>query len=106
MTTRREAAMSDVLIVEVHGAKPEKYDEVNGYLGFDPRTGSGDWPDGMRSHVAAATAGGDLVVIEVWDSREQQQQFLESHLGPALGKAGITKPDRMEWLDIVAHQVN
>jgi len=45
--------MADVPILEC--ATPlagEIYRAVNSLIGVDPTDGSGDWPDGMISHVA------------------------------------------------------
>jgi hypothetical protein len=40
------------------------------------------------------------MVLEVWDSQEAQAAFMESRLGPALGKAGMPEPSRAEWLSV------
>ena len=45
--------MSDVLVFEF--ATPEAvhiYEQVNKLIGLDPVAGTGDWPDGMLSHLA------------------------------------------------------
>jgi hypothetical protein len=96
--------MPEVLIVEVKGTKVEQYDEVNGYLGLDIHTGGGDWPDGLMSHTGAANADGDVTVVEIWQSREQEEAFMQARLGPALAKAGISEPARMEWLSLLGHR--
>jgi hypothetical protein len=89
--------MADVIIIEVE-CDPSLYGKVNEILGLDPKTGSGDWPKGLISHVGG---GGDnaVVVVEAWESRSEQEAWMASTLGPALGQAGITAPKRMEWLD-------
>jgi hypothetical protein len=95
--------MPDVLILEISGATSDQYDKVNDLLGIDTRTGSGDWPKGLISHTGAMTAGGDLVVIEVWESTDAQAAFMDARLGPALQKAEVPAPSRMEWLTQLAH---
>ena len=92
--------MSEALILEFKGATADQYHAVNTLLGIDSVTGEGDWPPGMLSHTGAAGDGGDLVVVEVWDSRESQAVFMASRLGPALGQAGLPQPARVEWLSV------
>jgi hypothetical protein len=90
--------MSEALILEFDGVDPAKYDEVNVLLGIDPATGEGDWPDGLLHHTGAY--GDRLVVFEVWESQAKQAAFMESNLGPALGKAGLPEPSRAEWMTV------
>jgi hypothetical protein len=94
--------MSDALLLEFGGVSAAQYREVNATLGIDPDTGEGDWPDGLTSHTGAAGAGG-LVVFEVWVSREAQEAFMGSRLGPALGQAGLPAPERAEWFSVEGH---
>jgi hypothetical protein len=42
-------------------------------------------------------------VFEVWDARQSQESFMASRLGPALGKAGLPEPSRVEWLAVLGH---
>ena len=93
--------MSEALIFEFAGVSNSEYDAVNALLGLDPATGSGDWPAGMLSHTGAATPDGRFLVFEVWESQESQGEFMASLLGPALGKAGVPEPTRIEWLSVV-----
>jgi hypothetical protein len=95
--------MPDALILEFTGATADQYKAVNAILGIDAATGEGDWPAGLLSHTGAAGAGGDLVVFEVWDSKESQDVFMASRLGPALGQAGVPEPTRVEWLSLLGH---
>ena len=68
---------------------------------IDPDTGEGDWPDGLVDHIGAF--GDHLVVVELWESQAKQAAFMESRLGPALGKAGLPEPSRAEWLSVKGH---
>jgi hypothetical protein len=95
--------MSDALILEFTGVTADQYRAVNGILGIDYVTGEGDWPAGLLTHIGAAGAGGDLVVVEVWDSQESQGTFMNSRLGPALGQVGVPQPVRLEWLSLLGH---
>jgi hypothetical protein len=96
--------MSDALIFEFDaGVTVDDYNAVNASLGLDPATGSGDWPAGLVSHTGAVGANGRFTVFEVWESRESQEVWMTSRLGPALGQAGVAEPSRVEWLAVVGH---
>ena len=93
--------MAEVIVIEVD-CDPALYPKVNELLGLDPATGSGDWPNGMLSHVGGG-GDGTVVVVEVWESRAEQESWMASKLGPALGEVGVPQPKRMEWLDLLGH---
>ena len=76
------------------------YDAVSRRIGWDPRTGQGDWPTGLLSHAAGASDEG-WIVTEVWDSKDAQAAFMGARLGPALG--GQPEPVVL-WFDVVAAQ--
>lgn len=95
--------MADALFYEFTGVSTDDYNAVNAILGLDPATGGGDWPTGLMSHTGAATAGGGFIVFEVWDSKESQEAFMDSRLGPALGQASVPQPMRVEWLSVVGY---
>jgi len=53
-------------------ATPEQYDQVR------ERLGVGDSPPpGCSTHIAARGDDGTIRIVEVWDSREQAEQFGE-----------------------------
>jgi hypothetical protein len=39
--------------------------------------------------------------VEEWESRADQESWMERVLGPALGQAGVPPPTRIEWLDLL-----
>jgi hypothetical protein len=97
--------MAAGVILEFEGVTTKQYEAVNAALGIDPQTGEGDWPDGMVSHTAGLNEDGHLVVMEVWDTPEHQARFMESRLGEALGKGGVTEPpSSVTWIELIAHQ--
>ena len=57
--------MAEVLILQfsTEGAL-DLYNKVNGHMGLDSSTGSGDWPNGLLSHVAGLDAN-ELIVVQV-----------------------------------------
>jgi hypothetical protein len=93
--------MAEVILIEVD-CDPALYSRVNGSLGLDPNTGAGDWPKGLLTHVGGG-GDGTVVVVEVWESRADQESWMVSALGPALGQAGVAQPKRMEWLSLLGN---
>lgn len=93
--------MAEVLILEfsAEGAL-DLYQKVSGHMGLDPSTGSGDWPDGLLSHVGGLD-GNELIVVEVWESRGDQEQFMNSRLGPALQAQNAPQRRRVAWFSEV-----
>ena len=91
--------MAEVIIIEVD-CDPALYPKVNEILGLDPDTGGGDWPKGLVSHVGGG-GNGTVAVIEVWESRAEQESWMTSALGPALAQAGVPPPKRTEWLSLL-----
>jgi hypothetical protein len=93
--------MAEVLVLEFnHPDAGELYRSVSKILNVDPATGRGDWPEPMLSHVAGE-GDGKLVVVEVWESKELQEQFMQSHLLPAFQEANVPPPARAEWFSHV-----
>ncbi len=98
--------MASELILEFEGVTTEQYYAVNAALGIDADTGEGDWPDGMVTHAAGLNDDGHLVVLEVWDTPEHQARFMESRLGEALAKGGVTSaPSSVTWIELFSHQL-
>ena len=96
--------MAEVFILEFEGFDQSAYDQVNAELGIDMDSGEGDWPAGLHTHLAGPTEGGGWIVIEVWESQEDQDAFMQSRLSGALHKAGVTgPPKRAEWTKPRAH---
>ena len=89
--------MAEVIVIEVD-ADPKLYPKVNEVLGLDPNTGAGDWPKGLISHLAGA-GDGAVVVVEVWESRADQEAWMSGRLGAAMGQVGVPQPKRTEWLN-------
>jgi hypothetical protein len=96
--------MAAGLLLEFDGVGREEYEAVNERLGIDAATGEGDWPDGLLFHAGGAKPGG-WVVMEVWESQEAQERFMQDRLGRALQEGGVSgPPGRVEWLDLAAHR--
>jgi hypothetical protein len=96
--------MAEAIILEFTSPDAASlYSTVNGILGLDSSTGKGDWPAGIISHTAGVQ-GDAMVVFEVWESRAQQEEFMNSRLGPALGQAGAPEPKRVEWFSVLGQK--
>ncbi len=93
--------MAEVIIIEVD-CDPALYAKVNEILGLDPNSGSGDWPKRLLTHIGGG-GDGKVVVVEVWESRADQESWMASTLGPALVQAGVAQPKRMEWLSLLGN---
>jgi len=93
--------MADALILEFDGIGPAEYHAVSAKLGLD----DAHWtqsaaPAGLLSHAAGAKPGG-FVVLEVWESKADQEKFMNERLGKALQEGGVTSaPSRVEWLAV------
>jgi len=76
------------------GATPEQYDQVTERLGLIDRP-----PPGVQVHVSAVTDDGTILVLEVWDSRDQAEQFTE-RVRVAREGVGLTDPPAVSYLDL------
>ena len=91
--------MSYGIVLVFDGVGADQYWAVNDQLGIKP-DGSGDWPAGLRSHTGGSTGTG-WVVAEVWDSKGDQEAFMASRLGAALGTVGVPAPVQIIEADLV-----
>jgi|tagenome__1003787_1003787.scaffolds.fasta_scaffold17575375_1 hypothetical protein len=89
--------MAIVMSMRWAGVTPEQYDEVKRIVGFEE-----NHPAGGVFHVAAFDGDG-LRVVDVWESAEQFQRFVESELRPGVAAAGIDGEPEVEILP--AHNV-
>jgi hypothetical protein len=94
--------MPEVLVLEFDGVGVSQYNEVNAELGIDQATGEGNWPPGLLTHIGAAAEGGNLIVVEVWQSRKAQEEFMSSRLGSALAAGGISSVPKVTWGNLIA----
>lgn len=95
--------MAELLILEFERLGEADYEKVNEILGLDPTSGEGDWPAGIVSHTAGPTEDG-WIVVEVWETRDDQGEFMRARLGPALKQAGFDKPPkRAQWWKAKSH---
>jgi hypothetical protein len=65
-------------------------------MGFKP---NGPGPHGALFHWATQTSEG-LQVTDVWESREQFQEFSDSQIGPFSAEVGIPGPPQVTFHDV------
>jgi hypothetical protein len=98
-----EDIMAVELILKFDGIGRDVYEAVNARLGIDMNSGAGDWPAGLLSHAGGLAENGNLVVTEVWESREDQGRFMQDRLGRALAEGGVTAQPAITWIDLIAY---
>jgi hypothetical protein len=86
--------MAVALILDFKGATLDQYDQVIKDMDL-----GGKVAPGAISHWAAATDDG-LRVVDVWESREQFDQFAEEKIGPLTAKAGIEGPPEITQFEV------
>ena len=90
--------MPVMIMIEGKGATSEMYDKANEILGVSK---GADIP-GLICHTAALTDDG-LQIVDVWESEEAFQDFLQNRLGPALGQVGMPQTGQPRILPIHNH---
>ena len=89
--------MPEVLVLEFSSPQAaDLYRKVSSLLNVDPSTGAGDWPPPLLHHIAGES-GDTLIVVEVWESKAAQEEFMQSDLAPAFQEANVPPPTRVEW---------
>ena len=77
--------MAVLMLVELPGATIEQYEQVNETMGL---RGDETAPEGLIQHVAGSDEKG-LTIVDVWESEEAFDRFVEERLGPAIERAGV-----------------
>lgn len=89
------------IVLVFDGVGADQHWAVNDKLGINA-DGSGDWPAGILSHTGGPTATG-WVVAEVWNSKADQEAFMASRLGAALGAVGVPDPIQIIESDLAQY---
>jgi heme-degrading monooxygenase HmoA len=93
--------VSVMVIIEAPGFTVEQYDQVNETMGVSRVA---DVP-GLISHVAGPTDDG-LLVVDVWESAEAFQGFVENRLMPAFQEVGVSGGSEPRVLPVHNHIPN
>jgi hypothetical protein len=83
--------MAVCLVIDVPGGQLEQYDAVMKKLGES----GGVLGEGQTFHVGGPTDDG-FTVIDVWNSREDFDRFIQGRLGEAIQEAGVPQPQIRE----------
>ena len=78
------------------GATPEQYDRVSERLGLGEAP-----PPGAQMHVAAVGDDGMIRVLELWDSRDEAEQFT-ARVRSARQEVGVIGQPSITYLDVHA----
>ena len=93
--------MPVAIVMEFPGGTLEQYDQVIEKMGFEK---GGTGAPGGHFHWVTQTDDG-LLVTDVWETREQFEQFSEAQIGPYSQQVGITAPPQMTRHQVHNHLV-
>ena len=60
--------------------------------------------EGLICHVGRATPTG-VQILEIWESKEQYEQYAQEKIGPYTQQVGIPGPPRITFYDVHNYQV-
>jgi hypothetical protein len=78
-----------VVVIQEFEATLEEYDQVNEKLGAEI-------PEGGILHAACDLGGGRMRAIDVWESAEHYQRFVQDKLIPAIAEVNPDAPQAGE----------
>jgi hypothetical protein len=78
-----------VVVIQEFEATREEYDQVNEKLGDEP-------PQGAILHAAIDLGGDKWRSVDVWDSAEDFQNFVQNKLIPAIAEVNPDAPQAQE----------
>lgn len=89
--------MTVAVQLDFPGATLDQYDAINKMLnaihgGAHPGTGA-------LFHFVTATDGG-FRVVDVWNSREEFEAFIEKTIGPASAEVGLPAPPTIQFFEV------
>jgi hypothetical protein len=88
--------MAVVMRMEWPEVTPEQYEQARAMVHWE-----NDVPDGAIFHVAFFDDGG-FKVIDVWESEQQFDAFLQSRLNPAIEQIGIEGHPKVDFIPVQA----
>jgi hypothetical protein len=89
--------MAQVMKMRWEGFQPRQYDELRPIVRWEVEP-----PDGLVFHVAWFSEGG-ISVVDVWESSEQFDRFMEERLMPGIQEVGVEGQPTMKWFDAHAY---
>jgi hypothetical protein len=92
--------MAVAVDLEFDGGTLEQYDEVAKLMDYEP---GGAAPPGCLFHWGALTDRG-LRVTDVWETKEQYEQYAQEKIGPYTQQVGIPGPPQITFYDVHNYQ--
>ena len=89
--------MAVAIQIDFAGATLAQYDEINKLLRASE--GGAHPGSGAIFHFATATDDG-FRVVDVWNSREEFEAFIENTIGPLAAQVGIPGPPSMQFFEV------
>jgi hypothetical protein len=83
--------MASVMQMRWDGVTPDQYDALRPIVRWE-----NDSPEGAIFHVAWFDGGG-INVIDVWDSPEQFDRFMQDRLMPGVQQVGVQGQPDVTW---------
>jgi hypothetical protein len=78
-----------VAVIQEFEATSEHYEQVNEKIGDTP-------PAGLIVHTASDLGGGRWKVVDVWESADDYQNFVQNQLIPAIAEVNPDAPQAPE----------
>jgi hypothetical protein len=85
----KEEKRMAVVVIQEFEATVEEYDQVNEKLGDSP-------PDGSILHAGIDLGGGRMKAVDVWESVDAYQKFVQDRLIPAIAEVNPDAPQAAE----------
>ena len=92
--------MAVAIDLEFDGGTLEQYDEVARLMDYEP---GGAAPPGCLFHWGALTERG-LRVTDVWETKDQFEQYAQEAIGPFSEQVGIPGPPRITFYEVHNYQ--
>jgi hypothetical protein len=94
ISKREEGAVSVVMQMHWREISPDEYERVREMAGWER-----DVPDGVKLHISAFGDDG-LHVLDVWESADHFQSFMQSHVMPAVQEVGIAGEPEVQFFPL------
>ena len=78
-----------VIVIQEFEATTDQYDQVTEKLGREA-------PNGLIAHAGAESGNGKMKVVDIWESKEKWESFLNGRLGPAVVEVMGPPPEGAE----------
>ena len=78
-----------IVVIQEFESPPEEYEQVNEKIGDTP-------PAGLIVHTATDLGGDRWKVVDVWESAESYQSFVQNQLIPAIAEVNPDAPQAAE----------